>query len=76
MKCKLFITNSLQFPSPTSYKHVHVGISEMQLVPILVFQIQQTSDQLQMLHLIQTLQIDAEVEFVSVLQTYCATQIL
>lgn len=59
------------------YKHVHIGISEMQLVQILAFQIQQTLDQLQMPHLIQIwLQIGLDVEFVSVLQTYCATQIL
>ena len=69
MKCKLFIINSLHFPPLMFYKHVHIGISEMQLVPILAFQIQQTSDQLQMLHLIQILQIGLEVEFVSVLQT-------
>jgi len=59
------------------YKHVHIGTSEMQLVPILTVQIQQTSDQLQVPHLMQIfIKIGLEVEFVSILETYCATQIL
>ena len=77
MKWKLFMISSLQFPPPMFYNCVHIGTSEMQLVPILAFQIQQTSDQLNLMpHLIQILQIGLEVEFVSILQTYCATQIL
>ena len=77
MIMQIIYNKQFALPSPMFYRHVHIGISEMQLVPNLAIHIQQPLEELQMLHLVQIIrQIDLEVEFVSVLQTFCATQIL
>ena len=74
---QIIYNKQFALPSLMFYRHVHIGISEMQLVPNLAIHIQQSLEELQMLHLVQIIrQIGLEVEFVSVLQTYCATQIL